>query len=223
MSTILGSLIADAGWPQAYASPATLLDRFALEIEEYKRTGGPRIVDELVDFTTLIIERGPVPGDSVGDEALEEEAQLLGKWPELFPPQQPIAFPFQRHAKAAAFWLVEAHIRACDQRGSEVRVDVGGPLVSMPNLRTPIDSRRWKWRHVISTKIKRGRHINSPELRGALLTINWRLRSVFCDGGDTSTFLTRRLRCPSSPEGGPVHDVSEAQYVPSRLDLSAVG
>ena len=55
-ATILGSLIADAGWPQAYASPATLVDRFALDIEEYKRTGGPRIVDELVDFTALIIE-----------------------------------------------------------------------------------------------------------------------------------------------------------------------
>ena len=101
------------------------------------------MVDELVDLAELIEQKGAVAGDCVSADALEEEAQLLCEWPKIFAPEQPL-FPSVRRRKAAAAWLVEAHVRACDQRGAEVRADLGLLMVTRPVPRTSIDS--WRWR-----------------------------------------------------------------------------
>ena len=67
--------------------------------------------------------------------------------------------------------------RSSDQRGSEVRTDLGVPWVARPQVRSSVDTRRWKWRHVLKHKIKRPEHINLSELRAFELMLWWRLRA----------------------------------------------
>ena len=80
----------------------------------------------------------------------------------------------------ASQWLVEAHIRSSEPRGGEVRLDLNIPLRARAMHRVSIDTRRWRWRHVLSIKVKqrrKARHINCLELEAVAAAIDWRLRS----------------------------------------------
>ena len=74
--------------------------------------------------------------------------------------------------------LVEAILRRVDARGSDVRLDLGSLYRPSPWPRMSINPGRWKWRVKVSRPwVHKGAHINSLELRGALLGLQWRTRS----------------------------------------------
>ena len=181
MSIIVGSMLSDAGFPQLYASPQVLMERFLHELLEYERTGQGRIIDELIDLEELMAPRGPVASEIEENELDVTPAEIWGEMPRLFTAPAAEDWHGPLHRRAASMWLAEAHFRACDSRGSEVRTDLNVPLVGRPVHRTSVDSRRWKWRHVLSQKVKRAKqqllHINRLELEAADLTLKWRLRS----------------------------------------------
>ena len=84
VSMVLGSMLHDVGFPQFCVSPAVLHERFIAECAEYERTGGERIVDELISLEEMVVERGPVPNDAVGGDVCELDELLLMDWPRLF-------------------------------------------------------------------------------------------------------------------------------------------
>lgn len=60
-------------------------------------------------------------------------------------------------------WLAEAHVRASEPRGGEVRTYLFVVRRPRAEHRVSVDTRRWTWRHVVPTKLKRrqrGFHIN---------------------------------------------------------------
>ena len=181
MSIIVGSMLSDVGFPQLYASPQVLMERFLQELLEYERTGQGRIIDELIDLEELMAPRGPVQSEVEENELDVTPAEIWGEMPRLFTAPAAEDWHGPLHRRAASMWLAEAHFRACDARGSEVRTDLNVPLVGRPVHRTSVDSRRWRWRHVLSQKVKRAQqrllHINRLELEAADLTLKWRLRS----------------------------------------------
>ena len=77
-------------------------------------------------------------------------------------------------------WLSEAHVRASEPRGGHIRADLAVPMRPRAGHRVSVGSRRWTWRHVVSTKVKRKRrclHINQLELKAIRLALDWRLRA----------------------------------------------
>ena len=73
--------------------------------------------------------------------------------------------------------LVEHYVRRSQARGGEVRIDVGQIYEAKPCHRRGIDSRHWRWRHVIGRHVHKQQHINALELRAIGLAIKWRLRA----------------------------------------------
>ena len=177
VSMFLGSLLRDASFVHLCVSPRILHERFIAECAEYERTGGDRIVDELISLEEMVVDKGPVPNDAVGDDVCEVDELLLMDWPRLFPDNEAPDQPGPEHLRCAEKWLVEAHIRSCDQRGAEVRTDLKVPWVARPQVRSSVDTRRWRWRHVLKHKVKQDEHINKLELRAFELALRWRLRA----------------------------------------------
>ena len=98
-------------------------------------------------------------------------------WPRLFPDNEAPSQPGPEHLRCAEKLLVEAHIRSCDQRGAEVRTDLGVAWVAQRQVRSSVDTRRWKWRHVLKHRVKQGDHINKLELQAFEIALRWRLRA----------------------------------------------
>ena len=70
-------------------------------------------------------------------------------------------------------------MRRVDARGSDVRLDLGVLFRPSPWPRMSINPQRWTWRVKVSRPwAHRGAHINVLELRGALIALQWRARSV---------------------------------------------
>ena len=72
--------------------------------------------------------------------------------------------------------LVRHYVGRMHARGTEIRLDLGHVFRSKPTHRAPIDTRQWRWRHVIGVKVVKEAHINVLELRAIGLSMRWRLR-----------------------------------------------
>ena len=57
---------------------------FHLETREYVRTGGDRIIDELICLEELTADKGELADDAVGTDLCEQDELLLLEWPRLF-------------------------------------------------------------------------------------------------------------------------------------------
>ena len=168
------------GFPHLRCSASrVLLERFLEELVEYEQSGGTRVVDELVDMERFVVSAGPGPGCELPAEEEHEEHEIWESFGELFPQRQVPPVPTGLQAQAAAVWLVESHVRACSAKGTEIRADLGIPMTVKLTHRVSVDTRRWRWKHVLARKLKAKRHhINRLEMEAVDLALRWRLRSA---------------------------------------------
>ena len=178
VASLLSGQLRALGFAHVAVPPAVLTLRFMQELLDFEQSGRGRIVDELIDIQSHVVAPGALPAQLDPRINQEEEDALWGDFDTLFPdhrvPFEPTAV--QRHA--GALWLVEAHLRSSSSRGSEVRADFSLPMMPRPLHKTTIDTRRWHWRHVLASRVKKPRHhINRLELEGVDLAVRWRLRA----------------------------------------------
>ena len=85
----------------------------------------------------------------------------------------------QLTADEAAASLVHGLLRRTDHRGTDVRMDLGLPFCAKAWPRTPISSKKWRWKTVLGYPWgQRGRHINEYELQALLSLSKWHARSA---------------------------------------------
>ena len=73
--------------------------------------------------------------------------------------------------------MVVEHLRACDQKGTDVRLDTGTLMDPSCWPRKSLDPDLWRWRDVLAFRWDRQGHINELECRAYLAMLLWRLRS----------------------------------------------
>ena len=137
--------------------------------------------DELAAAGVMVEPAGHVPSDSLRDDGSSDEDEFRGAMgPPLHLGEESAELCRPR---GLAQWLAEGHVRASEPRGGEVRVDLALPMKPRAAHRVSIDTRRWTWRHVVSTRVRRGigkkprAHINQLEMRAVGLALEWRLRA----------------------------------------------
>ena len=212
VSILLGSMLAQVGFPEAYMRPSSLQGAFVEELLQAP-VQVDRVLVEAGEEVDLIVEQpGVVEVDQINEFEAEEWLEFLGSLPRSWEPE-PEGLDSQVADRSLGVWMVESHVRSVDPRGAEVRLDLGTPMQSRPQHRVGIDARRWTWRHVISRRLKKSRrHINALELQAVLLALEWRLRSrrrnrrflhlidsqvalnVLCKGRTSSLRLVRLTR-----------------------------
>ena len=84
-STLFGVLLTAHVFLHLCVPPRLLHERFIDEVPEYVRTGGDRIVDELVTLEEAVVDKGAVPGDAIGQDGCSGDELLLLDWLRLFP------------------------------------------------------------------------------------------------------------------------------------------
>ena len=68
--------------------------------------------------------------------------------------------------------------RGTSHRGSDVRLTSGEPMKPGAWPRQAVNPDWWSWQNILLTKWKSTAHINELECRAALLTLQWRCRSI---------------------------------------------
>ncbi len=77
------------------------------------------------------------------------------------------------------FALIEGPGLRADQRGTDVRLDIGIPFKVMAWSGSGINPAKWSWRNVVCLPAPGEKeHTNTLELRAVLLACHWRLRST---------------------------------------------
>jgi hypothetical protein len=72
--------------------------------------------------------------------------------------------------------VVLEHIRNCNHKGSDVKLDTQTLMEPDAWPRRTLDPKLWKWQHVVSFRWARRGHINELECRAYLAALLWRLR-----------------------------------------------
>lgn len=173
VAVMLGSLLRDSGCPFVYQSPDQLQTSFMQEMGEAGARSDAALMEAAHEAGLIIESSGVLEGDALTTAEDAEWEDWCGSL------DRPCEAPRELSEQLGAQWLAEAYVRASEPRGGEVRLDLNVPLRARAAHRVSVDSRRWRWRHVISVKLKHKtkRHINALELDGVLLAVEWRLRS----------------------------------------------
>ena len=160
-------------------SPDEPQRRFFDELRELRLSSRERGYEQALESELLVLnprhvlhEKSPMLAWAETEEALAldaefgERAGLAGH--ELLSGE---ATPAASDVQLVRHYVVRMHAR-----GTELRLDLGHVFRSQPTHRAPIDTRQWRWRHVIGVKIAKELHINVLELRASGLSMRWRLR-----------------------------------------------
>ena len=175
---IFSNQLCSLGFPHVLTTPAKLQERFVEELLDAAAQASKVVTNELKAAGITIEPPCPVaaepPCHELDDEAEAVQGEIIAGC------EEPLDEGGRRPLSDLT-WLVEGFVRSSEPRGGEVRLDLALPLFPKAAHRVSVGARRWTWRHVVSSRMKRdqvGRHhINALELKAVLLALNWRLRS----------------------------------------------
>ena len=182
VAVILGSQFAELGFHSVYCSPKALQERFFQELSTHSQQVEAHMASEMEAAGLIIEPLGMIAGDALKAEELLEAFEHRG---DVLHGDEGGVLRSSEHELLLADvrdlrWLAESHVRASEPRGGEIRADLAVPMRPRAGHRVSVDSRRWSWHHVVSTKVaKRERclHINQLELKAIRLALDYRLRS----------------------------------------------
>jgi hypothetical protein len=154
VAVMLGALLRDSGCPFVYQSPDQLQTRFMQEMGEAGAKSDAALMEAAQEAGLTIESSGVLEGDALTTAEDAEWEDWCGSL------DRPCEGPRALSEHLGAQWLAEAYVRASEPRGGEVRLDLNVPLRARAAHRVSVDSRRWRWRRVISVKLKRKTHRN---------------------------------------------------------------
>ena len=178
VAVLFGAQLEKLGYVTCYRSPQALQEEFIEELLSGANQASAWLADELEAAGIMVEPAGHVCHDSIrddGDSDVEDFRGALGPPGLALGDGADLARP-----RGLAQWLAEGHVRATEPRGGDVRVDLALPMRPRAGHRVSIDTRRWTWRHVLSSRVRRSArkaHINQLEMRAVLLSLDWRLRA----------------------------------------------
>ena len=126
VASILGAQLAELGHHSLYASPAALHERFISELLTHSQTIELHMADELAAAGVVVEASGVISGDALREEERLEATEVHGNLMNVADPDLEASTSFAGLRDMR--WLSEAHVRASEPRGGDIRADLAVPM-----------------------------------------------------------------------------------------------